>query len=240
MKRKIIMIIGIVVVIVALVIALKVLTENKSETEEGFDVLEINKKIMLNECSVEILKMTYSEGKVDLYHRIKNTDDSFVSHLVLKLYNEDGKKYSADAEVYTRGSDVGVLTFSVDEAFVSSATIKIEAYQANVTNIIESLPFSLGDNQFEYEGHTYTLNLTNPEEFVKKFEITSESEDLTTYPLLAFKNSTYGWFMIYYQKSNILQSVDQALMNLEKILEIGITSRDEIEIITESIEVDLK
>lgn len=267
--------------------------------------VEINKTIMLDQCSVNIIKMRYAENTLELYYEVINTEDSFVSYLFLPLYNDAGTRYKSNNKHWGSNSSVIVSEYHIDEAFNNSDTIKIEAHQANVTNVLETHEFSYEDISFEYEGYQYALNVTSTEKYQVNFELVCESEEMPAYPELVYKTSQ-GWdqlssesdnagfqlssafipeFLIegdadsklaaqnivnffeehynetfdveviqavlptilnkdvfVYIKSDgsLMKSLDQYVWGSDKILEIGISSPNDVNIITESIEVEIK
>jgi len=265
----------------------------------------INETMMMNECSVEISKIRYNQNTLDLYYQVYDTENSFVSYLNFFLYNDAGDRYRSDNTQWDNNSSVKVMTFSIDEAFNNSDTIKIEAHQANVTNIIETYVFSYDDITFEYEGFQYTLNMTDTEDHRVNFELICESGEIPGFPELVYKTGN-GWdrmsterlddeyslssvyipdFLLvdesdyklsaqnivdFYEEHRdesfdveVIQTILPTLLendvavhinsdgslkkrltkyvwDLDTVLEIGISSPNDINIITESIEVDKK
>jgi hypothetical protein len=165
----------------------------------------INKTIMLNECSVDIIKMRYTINTVDLYYDVQNTEDSFISYLHFNLYSDDGTKYKTDS---TEWSDSSMKTakFYTDEAFINSDSIKIEMNQANVTNIIETFDFSIDGMNFDYEGYQYSLNLTDTDDYQLQLELLCESEELPAFPDLVYKTNN-GWDDAYPQTDDDVLSI---------------------------------
>ncbi len=165
----------------------------------------INKTIMLNECSVEIIKMRCTKNTVDLYYDVQNTEDSFVSYLHFNLYSDDGTKYKTDSTEWS-DSSMKVAKFNIDEAFNNSDSIKIESNQANVTNIIETFDFSNDGMNFDYEGYQYSLNLTDTVDYQLNLELVCESEELPAFPDLVYKTNN-GWDDAYPQTDDDVLSI---------------------------------
>jgi len=265
----------------------------------------INETMMMNECSVEIIKIRYTENTLELYYQVYDTENSFVSYLSFFLYNDAGEKYRSDNTHWGNNSSVQVDTFNIDEAFNKSDTFKIEAHQANVTKVLESYAYTYDDTYFEYEGYQYALNVKGVENHGLNLELICESDEIPAYPRLTYKTS-YGWEQLsperpdgvfslssafipehllagdsdyklsaqnivkfYEEYSNgsadveaiqtvlptllekdvsvyilpdgsLMKSLDLRVWGTDNILEIGITSPNDVNIITKSIEIDKK
>jgi hypothetical protein len=165
----------------------------------------INKTIMLNECSVDIIKMRYTINTVDLYYDVQNTDDSFISYLHFNLYSDDGTKYKTDSTEWS-DSSMKVAKFYTDEAFINSDSIKIEMNQANVTNIIKTFDFSNDGMIFDYEGYEYSLNITDTDDYQLQLELLCESEELPVFPDLVYKTKE-DWDDAYPQTGDDVLSI---------------------------------